>query len=140
MLTIIITIITPRWPDHSPPLAIVDTTLTFPRTISQLFRLVLQHRMCYASVMNIALDYDGTFTRDPLMWEKFIEVAKLYGHNVFVCTMRYPGGVESIDSIKSLGVDVIYTARRAKGKFLADAGIPVDIWVDDMPVWIFENG
>lgn len=39
--------------------------------------------------MNIALDYDGTYTADPDMWLRFVEEAQAAGHKVFIVTMRY---------------------------------------------------
>lgn len=39
--------------------------------------------------MLIALDYDGTYTADPVFWETFIVSARVHGHTVVCITMRH---------------------------------------------------
>lgn len=34
--------------------------------------------------MNISLDYDETFTEDPILWKKFVEMAHSRAHR-FLC-------------------------------------------------------
>lgn len=86
--------------------------------------------------MIISLDYDKTYTADPGLWDKFIETAKARGHEVICITMRDGSDEERI----SMPVPVIYTSRLAKAKFMRDAGRQVDIWIDDTPWWILQNG
>lgn len=75
--------------------------------------------------LHIALDYDGTYTRDPKLWDSFIAQAQERGHVVTIVTMRYQNYKETI---KDAPCEVIYTGRQAKqGKYLAD------IWIDDQP-------
>ncbi len=81
--------------------------------------------------MNIALDYDGTYTADPKLWDFFLEACKRRGHNVFCVTMRYPHEIVEIDC------PVIYTSRKAKIKFVDDLGTQISIWIDDNPFWLF---
>jgi|688.fasta_scaffold278122_2 hypothetical protein len=79
--------------------------------------------------MQIALDYDKTYTADPELWEKFIGLAQARNHSVCVVTMRYP-----YENIKGLTVPVVYTSREAKVKhFIAD------VWIDDSPNWIYQD-
>ena len=40
--------------------------------------------------MNIALDFDGTYTEAPWLWNKFIDDAYLLGHEVYLVTGRPP--------------------------------------------------
>jgi len=77
--------------------------------------------------MLIALDYDGTYTEDPELWDRFIDDAKRNGHDVKILTMRYPH-----EAIILHGVDIIYTGRKAKYKF-----IPADIYIDNEPSRLF---
>lgn len=79
--------------------------------------------------MLIALDYDGTYTEDPDLWNEFISKAKERGHDVKILTMRYPH--EQIDII---GIDVIYTSRKAKYNF-----IPANIYIDNEPGRLFQD-
>lgn len=81
--------------------------------------------------MRISLDYDNTYTRDPKLWDLFIESAQKAGHEVLCITMRYPAEIAEIPC------EVIYTSRQPKGNFMAAKGISVDIWIDDIPHLIF---
>ncbi len=86
--------------------------------------------------MLIALDYDGTYTADPVLWEDFICIAKARGHEVVVATMRYPS--ESIALVDDT-VRVVYTSRCAKRPALLELGLLVAIWIDDNPHWINQD-
>lgn len=83
--------------------------------------------------MIIALDYDGTYTADPALWDAFILAAKASGHTVLCVTMRHPS--EAIE----MPCEVVYTSRKAKVPFTARAGIRVNVWIDDSPHWLLEN-
>lgn len=78
--------------------------------------------------MKYALDYDGTYTACPALWDGFIRAAEQLGHEVVCVTMRYPS--EPI----SMPCRVIYTSRQAKAKHF-DA----DVWIDDQPHWLFRD-
>jgi len=80
--------------------------------------------------MLIALDYDGTYTEDPVLWDLFISTAKERGHDVKILTMRYP--YEPIHMI--IDIDVIYTSRKAKYNF-----IPANIYIDNEPGRLFQD-
>lgn len=83
--------------------------------------------------MIIALDYDGTYTADPALWDAFIQSARLRGHEVHLVTMRH----ESEPVRLGAHVDrVHYTDRRAKRAFMQQRGLSVQIWIDDMPEFI----
>lgn len=83
--------------------------------------------------MNISLDYDDTFTRDPIGWLEFIKLMQSRGHKVMCVTMRheYQGYVVKEDLAKH--VEIFFTGHKAKEKFMYDRGIRIDVWVDDMP-------
>ncbi len=40
--------------------------------------------------MRISLDFDDTYSRDPDLWDSFIESCKQRNHEVYGITMRYP--------------------------------------------------
>lgn len=85
----------------------------------------------------IALDYDGTVTRDHEFWLKFIEDSHNRGHIVYLVTMRYPHEESSIDQkIKDAVKQVILTSRHAKRAFCSKLGIHPHIWIDDQPDFI----
>lgn len=92
--------------------------------------------------MRIALDYDHTFTRDPKAWTDFIHLMQREEHTVYCVTMRHPTGEEHKEVQQTLGhlVDGLFcTGRKAKRQFMADRGITIDVWVDDMPETIMED-
>ena len=81
-----------------------------------------------SSKIKIALDFDRTYTKDPEMWDKFIELATQREHEVVCVTMRHK------EEAISIPCPIIYTGRKAK-KSHYDA----DIWIDDSPQWIFND-
>lgn len=85
--------------------------------------------------LRIALDYDNTFTADPMFWQYFVEMAKDYGHTVTIVTMRSA----TIDAIadhvlKDVPVGLIYCDGNPKRKYCKDNhDTEFDIWIDDHP-------
>lgn len=89
--------------------------------------------------MRIGLDYDGTYTRDPDLWLAFVETAKQRGHEVWVVTMRTKDEGLNIGALAHLVDGVEFTARKAKNSHMTNAGRPIEIWIDDMPMFINED-
>ncbi len=83
--------------------------------------------------MLIALDYDGTYTADPALWEAFIRSARQRMHEVHLVTRRHESEPvrlgEQVDRVH-------YTDRKAKLQYMAAKGIDVQIWIDDQPRFI----
>lgn len=89
--------------------------------------------------MLLALDYDGTYTADPDLWLPFVRRALARGHNVICVTMRYAHeGATMDEGLKGI-IPVYFTDRQAKIPFLAAMGIYPNIWIDNNPVWLFQN-
>ena len=84
----------------------------------------------------VAMDYDGTYTADPELWQAVIETVKARGHTVYIVTARYR--VE-LGGMPDTGCPVVPTGRRAKEPFLRGEGIEVDIWIDDDPAHILTD-
>lgn len=80
--------------------------------------------------MKIALDYDGTYTADPGLWDAFIVEAVARGHVVFCVTRR---GI-SVESPPS--VPMIYTDGASKTATMRNLGEKIAIWIDDDPYWL----
>jgi|GEM_PF-2444325 len=86
--------------------------------------------------MKIALDYDETFTEDPIFWRGVIDLAKQRGHSVTFVTFRvemnegYSGShnADICADAADLNIDVIFTNGQQKAHHF-DA----DVWIDDMP-------
>lgn len=89
----------------------------------------------------IALDFDETYTADPVLWRSFVHLAKHSGHQVIIATMRYPHeGAEIESEVDGLISTIVYTGRKAKFDELKRQGFSPDIWIDDSPHWLFSNG
>lgn len=87
--------------------------------------------------MNIALDYDNTYTADPVLWNMFLNNCILRGHKVYIITMRYENEVPQSIKDEHKIVRVIATGRKAKEKFVNNLNIKIDIWIDDAPYFIY---
>jgi hypothetical protein len=84
--------------------------------------------------VKFALDYDGTYTNDPLLWRLFVQNALERGHEVYIVTMRYPSECASIDPwFGRMGVKIIATSRGAKRVITEALGIEIHVWIDDNP-------
>ena len=88
--------------------------------------------------MKIAMDYDETFTVDPILWTEFITRCQERGHSVTFVTYRDSRwGNEDINTdAESLRVAVIFTAGKQKQHCFS-----ADVWIDDSPETVvsFDN-
>lgn len=91
--------------------------------------------------MKICLDFDGTYTADPIFWDRVIELAKQHGHDVICATMRYDQseGDAVRDALAHQVSAIHFTERRAKQPALADRGVYPDVWIDDSPQWLVQD-
>ena len=86
--------------------------------------------------MNIAIDFDDTYTRDPQMWDAFIGLALKNGHNVYCVTAR--ANTQDQQVLGSIGQMVgrqncYFTAMQGKRAYMWANKIRIDVWIDDMP-------
>lgn len=88
--------------------------------------------------MIIALDYDDTYTRDPMLWDTFIAVAKHRGHMVVVATMRSERmGAQVVADLGKKVDQIFFTNLKAKYDYVTDKlGCPPSVWIDDNPLLI----
>lgn len=95
-------------------------------------------------MLNIALDYDNTYSADPNFWIQFIQTSMDYGHNVFIVTYRDDrydrnSDLEFLNAI----IPVYYTRGCAKkwwmNQFAPEEHSKVHIWIEDRPESVFEN-
>lgn len=91
--------------------------------------------------LTFGLDYDETFTADPMFWMDFIDLSKERGHKVVIVTYRDSDldWTAWLNILKDLGVPVYCTAGVAKGWWMQHFGEPIHIWIDDKPERINEN-
>lgn len=87
--------------------------------------------------MNIALDYDDTYTLNPTFWNDFIQRCRAWEFDVRIVTIRHP----LLDEIKKhLNCPIIYTSGMAKKWWLINnSDWSPDIWIEDRPELILEN-
>ncbi len=84
--------------------------------------------------LNIALDFDGTYSEDPEGWGEWIALFKARGHKIYIVTMRFDHPEEHIPHfVRSIVDGIYYTEREAKRAFMVEQGISIDIWIDDRP-------
>lgn len=88
--------------------------------------------------MNIAIDFDNTFTADPVLWIEFVKKAKQLKHSVYCVTARRDTeenreDIESTFNIWEITLPVFYTSLSSKTWHMEQLGIKIDIWIDDDP-------
>ena len=92
--------------------------------------------------MNIALDYDGTYTLNPEFWDSFIEKSVAEGHDIRVVTVRDDRYDRTPDIAElEFFCPVVFTRGVAK-KWYCEQFLPfwgVDVWIDDRPESVFKN-
>lgn len=96
--------------------------------------------------MNIAIDYDETYTLAPMMWRSVIDKFMGYNHDVHLVTWRdgNNNGMrnEVVEDVSSIFVEknIHFTNLKAKRKYMEDKGIYIDVWIDDNPYAILHDG
>lgn len=86
--------------------------------------------------MNISIDFDDTYTRDPGFWNLVIAHAITRNHTVYCVTARAnPNDEQVLGSIgKLIGKDnCFFTAMQGKRAYMHANKINIDVWIDDMP-------
>ena len=87
--------------------------------------------------MNIALDYDRTFTEDPEGWLEFANIMRARGHQIVGVTMRFPYETAGMVREYMTACDkIFFTSRTAKKDYMKKVGVHIYVWIDDMPEWI----
>ncbi len=93
--------------------------------------------------MRIAIDYDDTYTLDPMMWNDIIGMFKSWlAKDEFVCVSSRRNTRENRSEIEDAMPDMpIYlTGYNAKQEFMDKLGKHVDVWIDDDPATINPDG
>ena len=92
--------------------------------------------------MTVSIDFDRTFAADPVMWGEFARQSAATGNTV-VMVSRRPDTPENQEEIAATMGDyrkafskVLLVGERLKDEAAREAGIKVDVWVDDSPQFI----
>ena len=86
--------------------------------------------------LNIALDFDGTFTEDKDLWLDFVDLTKRNRpHRIYMVTLRSEEHDRDAihDYLEDYGVEIVWCDGRSKREVVDEKGIHIDIWIDDMP-------
>jgi len=89
--------------------------------------------------MILSLDYDDTYTRDPVFWNNFVEAALARGHTVYCVTARSERHLDDVEFTlgRLIGSDhIIGTNGEPKRRTVSNMDIMVDVWIDDSPEMI----
>lgn len=87
--------------------------------------------------MNIAIDYDDTYTLSPDVWNQIIDILLKQNNNVYCVTKRYKDNAKDIvEAFANTNIPIIY-AIKSKLEAVSDAGIKIDVWIDDKPQSIY---
>ncbi len=89
--------------------------------------------------MNIALDFDDTYTKDPFLWNGFISNCLDRGHDIRIVTFRKSNMRDEMLDQLELIIPVIYTEYLQKKHVTDQMNWPVDIWIDDSPHYIISE-
>jgi hypothetical protein len=86
--------------------------------------------------MIVSLDFDDTFTADPLAWSSVAQVLTDAGHTV-VCISGRDDTEANLSEIRRAlpeCVESIYLCgARSKKAYAERESIPVEVWIDDSP-------
>ncbi len=92
--------------------------------------------------MTISVDFDRTFAADPALWGEFARQSAAAGNRV-VMVSRRPDTPENQDHIAQTLGDyreafdaVLLVGERLKDEAAREAGVEVDVWVDDSPQFV----
>ena len=85
--------------------------------------------------MNIAIDWDGTYTKDKDLFNRIIYLAVMNGHKVFLVSER-DLTKENLETVQHKHCKTFLTGSMGKAEYLNRNGVSIDIWMDDKPITI----
>ena len=88
--------------------------------------------------MKFGLDFDATYSADPVLWDHFIVHAKERGHSVCIVTARRDTE-ENREIVKVHGCLTVFTELQSKLRHCAERGLKIDVWIDDDPTALVQG-
>lgn len=93
--------------------------------------------------MTIAIDFDGTFAADPVLFGHFVNDALRMGHTCLILTGRSDEG-EYGDEVRRLvrqhlndaNIPIVFAGMAWKRDAAKARGFNVDVFIDDTPEYI----
>ncbi len=95
-----------------------------------------------ARALTLSIDFDRTFSADPQLWGEFARTAVADGNTVVMVSRREDTPEDRQTVTDTLGdyadafSQVLLVGDRLKDEAAKEAGIEVDVWVDDSPQFI----
>lgn len=91
--------------------------------------------------MHFNLDYDSTFTGDPILWWNWAYTAHKRDHKIYCISQRTDNEKNRLELRLALPpiVELHLTSHTAKKQYAADHSIKIDVWIEDNPIAIFES-
>jgi hypothetical protein len=85
--------------------------------------------------MILAIDFDGTYSADPVLWAGFAAIVKAAGHALILATSREPTMANEGELRAVIGwtLPIVWCGRQRKRAACKAAGYDVAIWIDDQP-------
>jgi len=82
----------------------------------------------------LAIDYDNTYTADPITFDQVIRLFQQAGHGV-VCITNRTSDMKKQEIMSSIGklVPVIFAGADWKRDAATKNGYKIDFWLDDNP-------
>jgi hypothetical protein len=88
----------------------------------------------YTDKLTVAIDFDGTFAADPIVWRAVAELLKARGHTVIMVTQRTENFRADVAEVVGLDwLRIIFASGKSKEDAALDSGFKVNIWIDDAP-------
>jgi GH25 family lysozyme M1 (1,4-beta-N-acetylmuramidase) len=85
--------------------------------------------------MLFAIDFDGTFDRDPKLFCKLAELLRSHGHSVVCVTSRFQGISDEVE--RAVGdMPIVYAGATWKRQAARAAGYQVHVWIEDLPEYV----
>lgn len=93
--------------------------------------------------LNIAIDFDDTFSTDPQMFKEIIKIFRSRGHNVYLVTYRC-GDINHVSNLDIFAYQsnfdgIFFTQYESKKDFMDKQKIKIHIWIDDNPYSIIDS-
>jgi hypothetical protein len=84
----------------------------------------------------VSIDFDDTFTADPVAWTAIIKLLQDASHTVVCVTGRdnTPISVNQITHALPEGIPIVFAGSDPKNDAAIREGFNVDVWIDDRPL------
>jgi len=85
--------------------------------------------------MLFAVDFDGTFSRDPVLFRALVALGRRMGHTFVLVTGRSDEGQWGAEVRRAVSdlMPIVFANNGWKRAAAEAAGYKVDVWIDDMP-------